>query len=380
MVSGTRDPRTATVPGAAHQAALLREPVIGLRVLGSAVEHRIPTTEREITLGSAEARAIRLAHRSVSHLHARIERRDHHLILIDCDSKNGCYAEGERRAVIHLVPGGRVRLGDVDLVVFSRESDEVRRVFQRYLGYGEPAQRAVEDAYHAATRQRHLVLLGPPGASSVAFARSIHQHTMGAPWPFVLSPRLVPGRAAQRLAQRFRDSYTEQKQTLTAAAHGTLVLSFADWPTDPRFLIDSIRSGAFGSRVIFLGNHEVQIGALGTLASDAVVIRVPARAARRHELSRVVTDAVGEHAGSRGASAAILTAHDQERLVAHDWPRNHDEVVEVVERLTALRMHGKVRKAAKALGMSPGSLSEWASKYGFRVDRWPGGRSRSGGE
>lgn len=208
MVSGTRETRTSTVPGAAHQAALLREPVIGLRILGPAVEHRIPTTEREFTLGSAEARSIRLAHPSVSHLHARIERRDHHLILIDCDSKNGCYAEGERRAVIH----------------------------------------------------------------------------------------------------------------------------------------------------------------------------VPALASRRHELSRVVTDAVSEHAGPQGASAAVMTAHDYECLLAHDWPRNHDEVEEVVERLTALRMHGKVRKAAKALGMSPGSLSEWASKYGFRVDRWPGGRSRAGGD
>lgn len=375
-----RDTRTATIPGAAHQAALLREPVVGLRVLGSAVEHRLPPTEREITIGSAEARAIRLVHRSVSHLHARIERRDHHLILIDCDSKNGCYAEGERRAVIHLVPGARIRLGEVELVPFSHESDEARRVFQRYLGYGEPAQRSVEDAHHAATRQRHLVLLGPPGAGSIAFARSIHKHTMGAPWPLVLSPRLMPGRAGPRGAQRFRDSYTEQKQTLITAAHGTLALSFADWPIDPQFLIESIRSGAFGVRLILLGGSEARSGTLGALASDAVEIRVPALAARRDELSRVVTDAISEHAGARGASAAIMTVHDHERLLAHDWPRNHDEVEEVVERLTALRVHGKVRKAARALGMSPGSLSEWAKRYGFRVERWAGGRRRSGGE
>jgi hypothetical protein len=379
MSSGIRDTRTATVPGAAHQAAVLREQVIGLRVLGSAVEHRIPHGEREITIGSAESRSIRLNHPSVSHLHARLERRERHLILIDCDSKNGCYAEGERRAVIHLVPGGRVRLGDVDLVVFSHESDEVRRVFQRYLGYGEPAQRAVEDAHHGATRQRHLVLLGPAGAGSVAFALSIHKHTMGAPWPLVLSPRFLPDRGAQRRAQQLRESYAEQKQALTAAGHGTLVLSFADLPTDPLFLIDSLKSRAFGARVIFLGSDDARLGALGALASDVVVIRVPALASRRHELSRVVTDTVSEHAGAQGASAAILTAHDYDRLLAHDWPRNHDEVDEVVARLTALRMHGKVRRAAGALGMSPGSLSEWIKKYGFRVERWPGGRSRSGG-
>jgi len=94
------------------------------------------------------------------------------------------------------------------------------------------------------------------------------------------------------------------------------------------------------------------------------VIRVPALASRRHELSRIVTDVVAEHAGTRGASAAILTAYDYELLLAHDWPRNHDEVEEVVGRLIALRMHRKVRQAAKALGMSPGSLSDWAKNYG----------------
>ena len=376
MTPGTLDTRTSTFPGAALQAGLLRAPVVGLRVLGSTVEHRIPTDDQPITIGSAEGRTIRLRHSSVSQLHAQIERRDHHLILIDCDSKNGCYADGERRAVIHLVPGGRIRLGGVELVAFSRESDEIRRVFQRYLGYDEPAQRAVEDAHHAATRHRHLALLGPPGAGSVAFARSIHRHTMGAPWPLVLVPGLRPDKASQRLAHRFRTDYAEQKQTLTAAGHGTLVLPFTDLPADPHYLLDSLKSRAFATRAIFLGSDDASLGVLGALASDTVVIRVPALTSRRHELSQIVTDIVTEHAGGQGASAAIVTVADRERLLAHDWPGNHDEVEEAVERLTALRMHGRIRKAARALGLSPGWLSEWAKKYGFRVERWVGGRPR----
>jgi hypothetical protein len=378
MTSLAHDTRTATVPGAAQQAGLLRAPVIGLRVFGSTVEHRIPTGEPKITIGSAEGQSIRLVHASVSRVHARIERRDHHLILIDLDSKNGCYAEGERRVVIHLVPGARIRLGDVELVAFSRESDDARRVFQRYLGYDEPAQRAVDEAHHAATRHRHLALLGPPGAGSIDFARSIHEHTRGAPWPLVFTPRLLSGRGAQRLAHRFQADYAEQKQTLIAAGHGTLVLSFADLPADPRFLLDSIQHRAFGARAVFLGSDEAQLGVLGTLASDTAVIRVPALASRRHELSRVVTDAVAEHAGAQGASAAVLTAHDYECLLAHDWSRNHDEVAEVVVRLTTLRMHGKIRQAARALRMSPSWLSEWAQEYGFRVERRSGQRGRSG--
>jgi len=50
--------------------------VIGRRVLGSAGEHRIPASEQEGTIGSAERRSSRLDPSSVSHLHARIERRD----------------------------------------------------------------------------------------------------------------------------------------------------------------------------------------------------------------------------------------------------------------------------------------------------------------
>lgn len=378
MAPTTRDARTVTVPEAAHQAGLLRAPVVGLRVLGTTVEHRIPNEERQITIGSGEGRSIRLQHPSVSHLHAQIERRDHHLILIDCDSKNGCYAEGARRAVIHLVPGERIRLGEVELVAFSHAGDNVRRLFQRYLGYGRPALRAVEDAHHATTRHRHLVLLGPPGAGSVAFARSIHKHTLGDPWPLVFTPRFHPDRAGPHLAHRFRDSYAEQKQTLAAASHGTLVLSFADLPADPTFLLDGIGSRASGTRAIFLGSDDAQLGALGALAFECAVIRVPALAARRRELSRIVADAVAGHAEGRRAKT-ILTAHDRERLLAHDWPRNHDELEEVVERVIALRTHRRVRKAAGALGLSPGSLSEWIKKYGFRVERWPGGWRRSDG-
>lgn len=372
MAPATHEPRTATVPEAARQAELLRTPVIGLRVLGSAVEHLIPTSESQIKIGSADDRSIRLYHPSVSRLHAQIERRGDHLLLIDCDSKNGCYSEGERRAVIHLVPGGRVRLGEVDLVAYSHESDRVRRVFQRYLGYNKPAQRAVEDAHHAASRLRHLVLLGPPGAGSVAFARSIHKHTMGAPWPLVVTSRLHSDRDAQRQAQSFRADYAEQKRMLRAADHGTLVLSFADLPDDPGLLLDSIQRRVFGTRAIFLGGDGAHLGPLGALASDTVVIRVPALAARRHELKRIVTDTVIEHTGAQGASAAILTAHDYECLLAHDWPRNHDEVAEVVTRLTAIRTHGKIRRAARALGLSPSTLSEWKQSYGFRLERRSG--------
>ena len=369
MAPDAHDTRTATSPAAAHQAGLLRTPVIGLRVVGSAVEHQIPTSELQITTGSAEECSIRLCHPSVSRHHAQIERRGDHLLLIDCDSKNGCYSEGERRAVIHLVPGGRIRIGEVELVAFSHESDGVRRVFQRYLGYDESAQRAVDDAHHAASRLRHLVLLGPPGAGSVAFARSIHEHTMGAPWPLVFTPR-----DAQR-QERFEAYYAEQKQALTAAAHGTLVLSFADLPDDPGFLLDSIQRRAFGTRAIFLGGDGAQLGALGALASHTVVIRVPALAARRHEISRIVTDTVIEHAGATGASATTVTEHDYECLLAHDWSRNHDEVAEAVTRLIAIRTHGTIRRAARALDLSPSTLSDWKQSFGFQIARGGGKRA-----
>jgi Inner membrane component of T3SS, cytoplasmic domain len=377
MAPAAHEPHTATVPEAAHQAGLLRTPVIGLRVIGSAVEHQIPASESPITIGSADDRSIRLSHPSVSRLHAQIERRGDHLLLIDCDSKNGCYSDGERRAVIHLVPGGRIRIGEVELVAYSHESDRVRRVFQRYLGYDRPAQRAVEDAHHAASRLRHLALLGPPGAGSVAFARSIHKHTVGAPWPLVVTPRLCPDRDAQRLAQCFRADYAEQKRMLHAAGHGTLVLSFADLPDDPGLLLDSIQRRESGTRVIFLGGDGAQLGLLGALASNTVVIRVPALAARRHEVSWIVTDTFLEHVGAKGVSPAILTAHDYECLFAHDWPGNHDEVAEVVTRLTAIRTHGKIRRAARALGLSPSTLSEWKQSYGFRLERRSGQARRS---
>lgn len=169
----------------------------------------------------------------------------------------------------------------------------------------------------AASRLRHLALLGPPGAGSMAFARSIHKHTRGPPWPLVIAREFHPDKAGPRARRRIRENQAEQKQMLTAAGHGTLVLSFDDLAADLCFLIDSTKSRAFGIRAIFLGNDDARLGVLGALASETVVIRVPALASRRHELSPIVTDVVNEHAGTQGASAALFTAHDYQSLLAY---------------------------------------------------------------
>lgn len=60
---------------------------------------------------------LRIAHASVSRVHARVESRDDGWYLVDADSRNGLFAAGRRVREVRLVPGAAVRLGEFELTV-----------------------------------------------------------------------------------------------------------------------------------------------------------------------------------------------------------------------------------------------------------------------
>jgi adenylate cyclase len=80
---------------------------------GQRVEVRTPV----VNIGRADYNDVRLADPSVSTSHAKIQRREGVWVLVDLDSTNGSFVDGERvQGEIPIAPGASLKFGDVELL------------------------------------------------------------------------------------------------------------------------------------------------------------------------------------------------------------------------------------------------------------------------
>src|SRR5437879_1949605 len=83
---------------------------------GGLMGRRLPVKTPVVNLGRADYNDIVLPDPSISTSHAKLQRREGVWMLVDLDSTNGTFVEGERvRGEAPLGPGAMVRLGDVQL-------------------------------------------------------------------------------------------------------------------------------------------------------------------------------------------------------------------------------------------------------------------------
>lgn len=69
------------------------------------------------TIGRAPGVELTLDAALVSRIHCRLEAHDETLEVVDLESTNGVYVNGERVARAHMIPGDRLKVGRVELVV-----------------------------------------------------------------------------------------------------------------------------------------------------------------------------------------------------------------------------------------------------------------------
>src|SRR2546429_2239045 len=84
---------------------------------GGLMGQRLPVKTPVVNLGRADYNDIVLPDPSISTSHAKLQRREGVWVLVDLESTNGTFVEGERvQGDAPLAPGATVRLGDVQLV------------------------------------------------------------------------------------------------------------------------------------------------------------------------------------------------------------------------------------------------------------------------
>jgi pSer/pThr/pTyr-binding forkhead associated (FHA) protein len=70
-----------------------------------------------VNIGRADYNDIVLPDESVSTTHAKLQRREGVWVLIDLDSTNGTYVDGDQvKGETHLAPGANIRFGEIGLV------------------------------------------------------------------------------------------------------------------------------------------------------------------------------------------------------------------------------------------------------------------------
>jgi pSer/pThr/pTyr-binding forkhead associated (FHA) protein len=131
-----------------------------------------------VNIGRADYNDIVLADESVSTAHAKLQRREGIWILVDLDSTNGSFVDGERIAGESPVPpGATLRLGDISLSF-------------------EPTDDAAGVQKGGATRL--LEVVKPPAPAKPAPAKSAPPPAKAAPAKTAPKPVRPPAKAAQK--------------------------------------------------------------------------------------------------------------------------------------------------------------------------------------
>jgi pSer/pThr/pTyr-binding forkhead associated (FHA) protein len=111
-------------PAAAHPAFPPPLATFLVRV-GAQAGQRLTVRTPIVNLGRADYNDVVIPDGSVSTSHAKLQRREGVWVLVDLDSTNGTFVDGERvKGEAPLAPGAMVRLGDVQLV-FEPSDDAV---------------------------------------------------------------------------------------------------------------------------------------------------------------------------------------------------------------------------------------------------------------
>jgi transcriptional regulator of acetoin/glycerol metabolism len=325
-------------------------------VAASNQEYVFQRDRDRLTIGSGAECDIVLDAPYVSHLHVEIERRGEVVIGYD-RSKNGTYFGGQRRDRAEITDGMLLVLGTTPLVAFSERSRTLRARVQRYLGFEESRQQAVDEALTVARTDRHLVLIGERGAGHRGLAETAHGGSPRHARPFV-----APQSAADWATP------AEQGSVLRSAEHGSLFVFEGDLPADRAMLVDGLTRGTYGVRLFFASSsRERALEALGLdLFSQAMVVDIPPLRARLADLPRLAGAAAVEPAEHQVvAGAAILTSADLATMAAYPWPKNIEEFERVISYVAAIRRHGSVRAAAKALSVPRATIEARLARVGL---------------
>lgn len=346
--TANKSSRTKSEVRSAQVIEAAREPVVSLRQWGTHNAMNVPPQDGAWLIGRAPVADLQINNETVSSRHAEIVRAGARLFFRDLGSRNGSFHKGAPLGEIDIEPNMVIDLGrgGVRLVAATPHGIDLRRMLQRFIGYAEPFQAAVDEAAQAAAHRRHVILIAPPGGQPDRVARLLHEAWLRVPRPFVVVDRVSGSRQKQR-------------RVIADAASGTLVVPADGLPSDPRFVLDATAPDQNDVRLVLVAEREtVPAGLLeASSAAPMSVVRIPRLVDRREDLGFLIATIQAELAGRLGAEHVSIEPQ-MPALLAHTWPANLDELETVLTYVLAVGKYGSQRAACAALNVKRSTLND----------------------
>jgi diguanylate cyclase (GGDEF)-like protein len=121
---------------------------------GRSVGRIYKVSSDEIVMGRSPEVDVVIEDEGVSRQHAKIERRDDGMVLMDMGSTNGIFVNGKKVARHYLNDGDRLQIGSTTILKFSYQ-DELEENFQKQL-YDSATRDALTGAYNKKFFADHL--------------------------------------------------------------------------------------------------------------------------------------------------------------------------------------------------------------------------------
>lgn len=342
--------------------------------------HRLPSTVKQVIIGSSSTAAIVINDVVVSRKHCRVERRDRRresLWVVDLDSKNGTYFCGERQAQFSIRPGQVFMLGSdarrllalneqmlkhlpelqyLLCTLIERDRDEQRDepgILTSTPPTPTPSELiALAVGNCSRDMPTSLLIVAERNSQQLRLARIIHELSRLRERPVVV-----------RTAAELPNDRKAQIELVGVARRSTLILDLGEAaaPIDPDFvaLLEEPRSQV--RTVVLAGSREIAARALGRAYEASLAkIRLRPIAERTLAIDRLLDHTLEEH--NSPLRMASLTAENQESLRANGWPENWEGLRRAAVWLTAIYRHGTIHAAALAIGVSPATMSKWYSR------------------
>ena len=229
--------------------------------------------------------------------------------------------------------------------------DGLQSFLSRLLGWeNAPAvDRALRSIERTMAQRAQLVLWGD--GDLVPIAHALHRRMLGSDRPFIVGD---PRRGDTPASARSPANYASGVAAFGAAVEGSLCVRSKRPPRDFASVMELLQCPSARVRLVVCADRHERNDVLLAVSAP---IQVPSLGTRARDLPRIVEEYAAD-AIMALASPVSFTSRDRDWVAARCASSLH-EIETATMRLIALRQAGNILQAAKLLGMSHSSLSQW---------------------
>ncbi len=341
-----------------------RQRVIVVNGPDRGLEKEIESTR--LSVGTSSKNDLVLSDKTVSRRHCEISVRNERYLLRDLESTNGTELNGTPVVEAFLSPGGRIRVGDTEMVFEPKKKwERIQEVQADHFGAMYGTSQLMREVFamlgKVARTDLSCILVGETGTGKELAARAIHEHSSRAGRNFVVvdcgavSKNLIESELFGHEKGAFTGADRQRVGAFETADGGTIFLDeIGELPIDlqPKLLralerreIKRLGAGRhleIDVRVIAATHRDLpEMIKKGDFREDLyyrlaeVVVGLPPLRERRDDIAIIAQRIVQEHAQA-GSPVHAISEEAVHELGARLWPGNVRELRNVLRRAIAM--------------------------------------------